>query len=154
MSSTTHRLTGHLLLQWTLHQTASAKYLMTSPCISSLMNLHDSNSVSSLLDLIVTFYPANMADIAVGREFSDHCLITFSISSHPIPHSTSHLGHHRFTAGKYGNGNRQRTVLGPAAYGHRRFSVLGPISSWTGFRHISVGVLVFYLAVRNPINSL
>ena len=39
-----------------------------------------SSTTSSLLDLVSTSHPTMITDFSVGREFSEHCLLSFSIS--------------------------------------------------------------------------
>jgi len=38
-----------------------------------------SQSVSSILDLVLTSYPASIPDLTVDREFSDHCIVSFNV---------------------------------------------------------------------------
>src|SRR5208282_837976 len=42
------------------------------------------SSTSSILDLVICSHPASVNNLVVGREISDHCLITFNISLLPI----------------------------------------------------------------------
>jgi len=41
-----------------------------------------SPTTSSLLDLVITSHPALITGCSVGREFSDHCILSFYISKH------------------------------------------------------------------------
>jgi len=36
-------------------------------------------SASSILDLVMTSYPASIPDLTVDREFSDHCIVSFNV---------------------------------------------------------------------------
>ena len=57
---------------------------MCSTSVYGSDQVDQSRTSMAMLDLVLSTYPGTISDVTVDREFSDHCLVSFNISSTPV----------------------------------------------------------------------
>ena len=90
-------------------------------------------SVSSILNLVLTSYPASIPDLTVDREFSDHCIVSFSVLLAP---TFTHTPPRKFFLYNRGDYDQLRADLDDFQCSFLSYPDTNPVEvNWRKFKH-------------------